>query len=75
MLQVKRPSHHHDEMLCTRKVKDDKAVTAVESLIGSWNNPFIERKKLVSISTATEAPEDVMQDLMKACEIGEQAYK
>ena len=62
-------------MLSTRKVKDEKAVTAVESLIESWNNPFIESKQLVSISTATEAPEDVTQDLVKAREIGEQTYK
>ena len=75
MLQVKRPSHHHDEMLSTRKVKDDKAVTSIENLIEGWNNPFKESKQLVSISTATEAPEDVTQDLMKAREIGEQAYK
>ena len=75
MVQVKRPSYHHDEILAARQVKDEKAVTAVESLIESWNNPFIESKQLVSISTATEAPEDVPQDLIKAREIGEQAYQ
>ena len=75
MVQVKRPSYHHGEMLATRKVKDEKAVTAVESLIESWNNPFIESKQLVSISTGTEAPEDVTQDLIKAREVGEQAYQ
>ena len=75
MVQVKRPSHHHGEMLYTRKVKDEKAVTAVDSLIENWNNPFRESKQLVSISTATEAPEDVTQDLIKAREIGEQANK
>ena len=66
-------SHLRDEMLSTRKVKDDKAVTAIENLIESWNNPFIESKQLVSISTATKTHEDVTQDLMKAHEIGEQA--
>jgi len=75
MLQVKLPSHHHGEMLSIRKVKEDKAVTAIESLIERWNNPFIESKQLVSISTATEAPEDVTQDIIKAREIGEQPYK
>ena len=71
MVQVKRPSYHHDELLSTRKVKDEKAVTAVESLIESWSNPFVESKQLVSISPATEAPEDVTLDLMRAREIGE----
>ena len=75
MVQVKRPSYHHDEMLAARQVKDEKAVTAVESQIESWNNPFIESKQLVSIPTATEASEDVTQDLIKAREIGEQAYQ
>ena len=42
MVQVRRPSYHHDELLSTRKVKDEKAVTAVESLIEKWRNPFVE---------------------------------
>ena len=75
MVQVRRPSYHHDELLSTRKVKDEKAVTAVESLIERWSNPFVESKQLVSISTATEAPEDVTLDLMRAREIGEQAFQ
>ena len=75
MVQVRRLSYHHDELLSTRKVKDEKAVTAVESLIESWSNPFVESKQLVSISTATEAPEDVTLDLMRAREIGEQAFQ
>ena len=75
MVQVKRPSYHHDEMLSTRKRKDEQAVTAVESLIESWNNPFTERKELVSLSTAKQAPGDVTRDLLNAQQVGEKAYQ
>ena len=75
MVQVRRPSFHHDEMQAPRIIKDEKAVTAVESLIQSWNNPFVESQDLVSISTAKEAPVQVEQDLMQAHEIGEKAYQ
>ena len=54
MVQVKGPSYHHDEMLSTRKSKDEQAVTTIESLIEGWNNPFTERKVLVSLSTAKQ---------------------
>ena len=54
MVQVKRPSQH-DEMLSTRKRTDEQAVTTIESLIEGWNNPFTERKELVSLSTAKQA--------------------
>lgn len=74
-VQVKRPSHHHDDMLSSRKVKDERAVSAVESLIEIWNNPFDDAKPLVSISTATKAPEDVKLDLMEASKNGEEAYR
>ena len=30
MVQVKRPSYHHDEMLSTRKRKDEQAVTTID---------------------------------------------
>ncbi|KAK3747382.1 hypothetical protein QZH41_002637 [Actinostola sp. cb2023] len=46
MVQVKRPSYHHDDMLSTRKRKDEQAVKAVENLIANWNNPFTESKEL-----------------------------
>ena len=77
MIQLKRPSYHHNELQTPRILKDEKAVTAVESLIESWNNPFVisHSQDLISISTAKEAPADVSQDLMQAHEIGEKAYK
>ena len=75
MVQVKRPSYHHDEMLSTRKRKDEQAVTTIESLIEGWNNPFTERKELVSLSTAKQAPEDVTRDLLNARKVGEEAYQ
>ncbi|KAK3730477.1 hypothetical protein QZH41_014705 [Actinostola sp. cb2023] len=75
MVQVKRPSYHHDDMLSTRKRKDEQAVKAVENLIANWNNPFTESKELVSLSTAKQAPEDVTKDLLNAQEVGGKAYQ
>lgn len=62
-------------MLSTRKRKDDQAVTAVESLIEAWNNPFTESKELVSLSTVKQAPEYVIRDLLNAQQVGEKAYQ
>lgn len=75
MVQGKRPSYHHDEMLSTRKRKDEQVVTTIESLIEGWNNPFKERKELVSSSTSKQAPEDVTRDLLNARKVGEEAYQ
>ncbi|KAK3754240.1 hypothetical protein QZH41_007590 [Actinostola sp. cb2023] len=75
MVQVKRPSYHHDDMLSTRKRKDEQAVKAVENLIENWNNPFTESKELVNLSTAKQAPEDVTKDLLNAQEVGGKAYQ
>ena len=62
-------------MLSTRKRKDVQAVTTIESLIEGWNNPFTERKELVSLSTAKQAPEDVTRDLLNGRKVGEEAYQ
>ena len=40
-----------------RIAKDEKAVSAVQNLIDSWNNPFTENQNVVSISTAKEVPD------------------
>ena len=74
MVQVKHPSHH-DEMLSTRKRTDEQAVTTIESLIEGWNNPFTDRKELVSLSTAKQAPQDVTRDLLNAQKVGKGAYQ
>jgi len=75
MVQVKKPTHLHDELLATRRKTDEKAVAEIESLIEGWNNPFTEGKPLVSLSTASQAPADVKDDLMNAKQVGEEAYK
>ena len=62
-------------MLSTRKRKDEQAVKTIESLIEGWNNPFTERKELVSLATAEQAPEDVTRDLLNGRKVGEEAYQ
>jgi hypothetical protein len=39
-----------------------------------WVNPFAGEEQLVSISTAKTAPPEVSKDLMRAHEVGEEAY-
>lgn len=60
MFQVKCLFYYYDEMFFIRKVKDEKVVIVVESLIESWNNFFIESKQFVSIFIVIEVFEDVM---------------
>ncbi len=49
-------------------------MSTVDGLIKDWVNPFVERQDLISISTAKRASRDVASDLLKAYEIGQQAY-
>jgi len=72
MVQVKKPTHLHNELLATRRKTDEKAVAEIESLIEGWNNPFTGGKPLVSLSTASQAPADVKDDLMNAKQVGEE---
>ncbi|KAK3741562.1 hypothetical protein QZH41_002944 [Actinostola sp. cb2023] len=75
MVQVNQLSCHHGEIQAPRISKEKKAVTSVQGLIQSWNNPFAESQDVVSISTAKQALKDVANDLLKAHEIGEKEYK
>ena len=54
MVQLNQTTFHHGELQAPRIAKD-KAVSAVQNLIDSWNNPFAENQNVVSISTAKEA--------------------
>ena len=64
MVQLNKTTFHHGELQAPRIAKDEKAVSAVQNLIDSWNNPFAENQNVVSISTAKEAPDDVRRDLL-----------
>ena len=75
MVQLNKTTFHHGELQAPRIAKDGKAVSAVQNLIDSWNNPFAENQNVVSISTAKEAPDDVRRDLLQAQSIGEEEYQ
>ena len=75
MIQLNKTTLHHGELQAPRITKDEKAVSAVQNLIDSWNNPFEEDQNVVSISTAKEAPDDVRPDLLQAQSIGEEEYQ
>ena len=73
-MQGNRSNICHTELQRPRIHKDEDAVSTVVGLIKDWVNPFVEKQDLVSISTAKTAPRDIDSDLLKAYEIGEQAY-
>ena len=75
MVHLNQTMFHHGELQAPRMVKDEKAVSAVQNLIDSWNNPFAEDQNFVIISTVKEAPDDVRWDLLQAQSIGEEEYQ
>lgn len=75
IIQLNQTTFHHGELQAPRITKDEKAVSAVQNLIDSWNSPFAENQNVVNISTAKEAPDDVTWDLLQAQSIGEEKYK
>ena len=73
MVQGKKAQLHHPELQRTRIKTDEEAVSAVVHLIQGWADPFVEKQVLISISTE-RTPRDIVSDLMKAHEVGEQCY-
>ena len=65
MVQLNK-TFHHGELQAPRIAKDEKALSAVQNLIDSWNNPFAENQNVVRISTAKEAPDDVRRGLLSS---------
>ena len=63
MVNGKRADVQHVELHKTRMRKDEDAVSAVQSLIQSWVNPFMTSHDLISISTARTAPQEIASDL------------
>ena len=74
MVQGRTSGVHHAELQPSRMKKYEEAVSAVVDLIQGWINPFSEKQGLINISTARIAPTDIICDLMRAQEIGEQCY-
>ena len=75
MVQLNQTTFHHGEVQAPRIAKNEKAVSGVQNLIDSRNNPFALNQNVVSISTAKEAPDDVRRDLLQAQSIGEEEYQ
>ena len=74
MVQGNRSNVCHTDLQRLRIHKDEDAVSIVVGIIKDWVNPFVEKQDLISISTEKTAPRDIASDLLKAYEIGEQAY-
>ena len=74
MVQGNRSNVCHTKIQRPRIRKYEDAVSTVVGLIKDWVNPFVEKQDLISISTAKTAPRYIASDLLKAYEIGEQAY-
>lgn len=68
---------NHPDLHLPRIKKDEADVRAFEDLIeNSWINPLShDETELVNLSTGILAPPDVASDLLKAHQVGEEAYK
>ena len=77
MLDLNQLEFHHQDLQAARISKDEHDVqNLVVMLENNWINPFIgERQDLVSFSTGTIAPSEIVNDLLNALKTGEEAYK
>ena len=74
MTEINQSDFHHSELQKPRIEKDEKAVSDVVDVLQNWINPFEESQDIVSLSTATVAPQEIAKDLMEAYNTGEEAY-
>ena len=74
MTEINQSDFHHSELQEPRTEKDEKAVSDVVDVLQNWINPFEESQDIVSLSTATVAPQEIAKDLMEAYNTGEEAY-
>ena len=74
MTEINQSDFHHSELQKPRTEKDEKAVSDVVDVLQNWINPFEESQDIVSLSTATVAPQEIAKDLMEAYNTGEEAY-
>ncbi len=77
MVQTKTQDGVAHADLRVHRIKFDE--TCVQLVVGllenTWIDPFLSRKELVSISTATVAGPEVTRDLLCAQEKGEKAHR
>lgn len=73
MVHLNQTTFQHGELQAPRITKDEEAVSVVQNLIDSWNNPFAGDQNVVSISTTKEAHDDVRRDLLQS--IGKEEYQ
>lgn len=67
----------HQDLQASRIIRDEKDVKSLVDLMeNNWLNPMAPNGiDLVSLSTGSIAPPDVTRDLLRASEIGEEAYQ
>ncbi len=67
----------HADLGASRISKDESDVSSITDLLeNNWTNPFLpDSQDMVSISTGTVAPPNVVHDLLTAHQQGETAYR
>ena len=75
MINLTKSDVHHAELQSSRIRKDEIAVTSVVNTLENWINPFENACDIVSLSTATAAPKDIVSDLLRANNVGFAAYQ
>ena len=74
MIEINQSDFHHSELQKPRTEKDEQAVSDVVDVLQNWINPFEESQDIVSLPTATVAPQEISKHLMEAYNTGEEAY-
>ena len=77
MVGEQNTDFNHADLQMPRIRKDEAGVQSfVQLMETSWLNPFNpEQGELVSLSTATAAPPEVLKDLLRTYRMGEDAYE
>lgn len=75
MINLTKSAMHHAELQSPRITKDEIAVTSVVNTLDNWINPFENDCDIISLSSATAAPTDIVNDLLRAENAGLAAYQ
>jgi len=76
MTRTSDPHFSHPDLSQRRIRRDENDVNNIINLLtNEWSNPILDSSAMVCISTGVVATEDVSEQLLRAEEIGEQAYQ
>lgn len=75
MVGLTKSDLHHAELQKPRISQDEATVREMIETLDNWINSFDIYEEMVSLSTALLATKEISNDLLKANEHGQAAYK